>query len=57
MALWFVRSYGLELTCRKGVDKRHGHSYTVDFNNELSAIHNTDKEEDETLEQVLYLLV
>ena len=56
VALWFVRSYGLELTCLKGVDTRHGNSYTVDFNNEPSAIHNTDKEEDEKLEQVLYLL-
>ena len=52
-----MRSYGLELTCLKGVDAKHGNSYTVDLNNEPSAIPNTDKEEeDEKLEQVLYLL-
>ena len=56
VALWFVKSYGLELTCLKGVDTEHGNSYTVDLTNEPSATPNTDKEEDEKLEQVLYLL-
>lgn len=51
-ALWFVRSYGLEFTCLKGVDTKHGNLNTVDLNNEPSVIPNTDKEY-EKLEQVL----
>lgn len=55
VALWFVKSYGLRLTYLKGVDTKHGNPYTVEFDNENSTIPNTDEEDDE-LEQVLYLL-
>lgn len=49
-----MKSYGLELTCLKGVDTKHGNLYTVDLNNKPSATPNTDIKE--KLEQVLYLL-
>ena len=56
VALWFVKSYGLELNCLKGVDTNQGNQYTIELDKEDSSIPNTDKEEDNKLEQVLYLL-
>ena len=56
MALWFVKSYGLELNCLKGGDTNQGNQYTIELDKEDSSIPNTDKEEDNKLEQVLYLL-
>lgn len=31
VALWFMKSYGLELTGLKGVDQKHGKTYTIDL--------------------------
>lgn len=31
VALWFMKSYGLELTCLKGVDQKHGKTSTIDL--------------------------
>lgn len=61
VALWFMKSYGLELSCLKGADAKHGTPYTLHFDSEKSAVPTptptsiTD-EEDEKLEQVLFLL-
>ena len=54
--LWFVKSYGFELNCLKGVDTNQGNQYTIELDKEYSSIANTEKEEDDKLEQVLYLL-
>lgn len=53
VALWFVKSYGLELNCLKGVDNNQENQYTIELEKEDSSIPNTDKEEDNKLEQVL----
>ena len=45
VALWFVKSYGLEFTCLKGVETKHGNLYTVVLNNKPPATPNTDMEE------------
>ncbi|PFX15033.1 hypothetical protein AWC38_SpisGene20771 [Stylophora pistillata] len=61
VALWFMKSYGLELSCLKGADAKHGTPYTLHFDSKKSAVPTltptsiTD-EEDEKLEQVLFLL-
>ena len=56
VALWFLKSYGLELTCLKGVEQKHGKAYTINFEREQAQEASTEKEDNDVVEQVLYLL-
>lgn len=57
MALWFLRSYGLALTCLKGVDQKQRNTYTIRFEYEgLRVLSSAADDDNDKLEQVLYLL-
>ncbi|PFX29172.1 hypothetical protein AWC38_SpisGene6088 [Stylophora pistillata] len=56
VALWFMGSYGLELTCLKGVDQKHGKTYTNDLEHRETLVAGSETEDDDKVEQVLYLL-
>ena len=58
VALWFLKSYGLELTCLKGVDQKQRNTYTINFEHEDTQVPSTPAADDynDQLEQVLHLL-
>ena len=56
VALWFMGSYGLELTCLKGVDQKHGKTYTIDLEHRETLVAGSETEDDDKVEQVLSLL-
>ena len=56
VVLWFPKSYGLELTCLKVVDAKHGKPYINDTEHNATEMPSTNEEDDDKLEQVLYLL-
>ncbi|PFX16953.1 hypothetical protein AWC38_SpisGene18745 [Stylophora pistillata] len=56
VALWFRRSCSLEVTCLKGVDQKHGKTYTIDLEHRETLMPGSEKEHDDKVEQVLYLL-
>ena len=51
LALWFLESYGLKLTCLKVMESDSGRSCTFDYQKE-----EVTQEDDENLEQLLFLL-
>jgi len=58
VALWFLKSYGLELTSLKGVDQKQRNTYTINFEHEDTQVPRTPANDgdNDQLEQVLYLL-
>lgn len=58
MALWFLKSYGLELTILKGVDQKQRNKCTIKFEHEGTQVLSSSDDDDDNdkLEQVLYLL-